>query len=209
MSGTTAIINYDAGNLFSLVKSFETIGESATVTLDPDVIRNADRIVLPGVGAFGASVRRLTESGLCDVIKEEARNGKRLLGICLGMQLLFEGSSEFGNYEGLGLLKGKIAPISDIIPKDYKIPHIGWNALRVIRGDSRIISPDSDGKLVYFVHSFSARDCGDDVVATTEYGAEITAAVEHENIFGCQFHPEKSGEVGLEILRAFCLEGQA
>ena len=199
-----AIVDYGVGNLFSLKSSFAAIGKDTVLTPDPEVIKKADKILLPGVGAFGDAAEKLKKSGLGDLIIEEANKGKPLLGICLGMQLLFEKSYEYGEHEGLGLIKGEIRPISEVIPKDLKIPHIGWNALD-FKGDvSPIFKNIKDGDFVYFVHSYYGTNCGENTIATTEYGAELTAAVQNKNVYGCQFHPEKSGNVGLDILRAFC-----
>ena len=198
-----AVVDYGVGNLFSLSSSLSAIGAETVVTGDADVIRSADKILLPGVGAFEDAAKKLRESGLADVVCEEVKKGKPLLGICLGMQLLFEKSYEFGEFEGLGLIKGAVRPIADVIPEDLKIPHIGWNALH-IQKESPIFRYVKEDDCVYFVHSFYASDCDDIIVAVTEYGAEITASVTKENIYGCQFHPEKSGNVGLSILRAFC-----
>ncbi len=199
-----AIVDYGVGNLFSLKSSFAAIGVQAVVTGDKAEIEKASRIILPGVGAFGDAAKKLKESGLGDVVINETKKGKPLLGICLGMQLLFEKSFEYGEHEGLGLIKGEIRPIADVIPKNLKIPHIGWNALTFKGEKSKIFKYLKDGDHVYFVHSFYGANCEKSVSATTEYGAELTAAVESGNVFGCQFHPEKSGEVGLQILRAFC-----
>ena len=199
-----AIIDYGVGNLFSLKSSFAAIGVEAVVTSDPDVIASADRIILPGVGAFGDAAAKLRESGLDLVVKAEAAKGKPLMGICLGMQLLFERGFEYGEHEGLGLIKGEIRPIADVIPKDLKIPHIGWNALRFRGALSPIFKYINEGDCVYFVHSFYGADCADSVIADAEYGEYLTAAVARDNVFGCQFHPEKSGDVGLKILKAFC-----
>ena len=198
-----AIIDYGVGNLFSLQSSLAAVGAEAVVTSDPCVIRDADRILLPGVGAFGDAITKLRKSGLADVVTEQARAGKPLLGICLGMQLLFEKSYEYGEHEGLGLIQGEVRPIADVIPEDLKIPHIGWNALH-LRGASPLFRYLKEGDCVYFVHSFYGANCDASVIATAEYGAELTAAVACKNVYGCQFHPEKSGTVGLNILRAFC-----
>lgn len=198
-----AIVDYGVGNLFSLKSSLEAIGVSAFVTGSEDEIRNADKIILPGVGAFGDAANKLFKSGLADVIISEAKKGKPVMGICLGMQLLFEKSFEYGTHEGLGLIKGEIRSISEVIPSDFKIPHIGWNALNFQGEKSRIFKYINDGDFVYFVHSYYGAKC-DDVIAASDYGAPLTAAVENGNVFGCQFHPEKSGSVGLDILRAFC-----
>ena len=198
-----AIVDYGVGNLFSLKSSLEAIGASAFVSGDENEIRNANKIILPGVGAFGDAAEKLRLSGLGEVVVSEAEKGKPIMGICLGMQLLFEKSFEYGEHQGLGLVKGEIRPIAEVIPKELKIPHIGWNALNFKGEKSRIFKYINDGDFVYFVHSFYGAKC-DDVIATSEYGAPLTAAVENGNVFGCQFHPEKSGEVGLNILRAFC-----
>ena len=199
-----AIVDYGVGNLFSLRSSFQSIGVETVVTSDPAVLHAADRIVLPGVGAFGDAAEKLRASGLADVVVAEAKAGKPLLGICLGMQLLFEKSFEYGEHVGLGLIKGEIRPIAEVIPKDLKIPHIGWNALHFNGKKSPLFRYLSEGDFVYFVHSFYGANCEESVIATAEYGAELTAAVARDNVFGCQFHPEKSGEVGMRILRAFC-----
>ena len=198
-----AIIDYGVGNLFSLRSSFAAIGAEAEVTSDPEMIRRADRVILPGVGAFGDAADKLRETGLDSVVKEEAAAGKPLLGICLGMQMLFEKSFEYGVHEGLGLLKGEIRPIGERIPAGLKIPQMGWNALKIIR-ESPLLKYTKEGEYVYFVHSFSAVNCEDSLLAVTEYGADLTACVGKGNVFGCQFHPEKSGEIGLKILKAFC-----
>ena len=198
-----AVVDYGVGNLFSLSSSFRSIGFEAVITSDPAVIRAAEKIILPGVGAFEDAAKKLFASGLGDLVIEEAKAGKPIMGICLGMQLLFDRSFEYGEHKGLGLIKGDIRPISDVIPKDLKIPHIGWNALK-FKNPSPLFQNIKDGDCVYFVHSFFAEGCGDSLSAVTEYDIPITAAVEKGNIFGCQFHPEKSGNVGLNILKAFC-----
>lgn len=198
-----AIIDYGVGNLFSLTSSFKKIGVDVVATADKEVIKSADKLILPGVGAFADAVKKLRDSGLDKVIIDEAKKGKKIMGICLGMQLLFEKSYEYGEHDGLGLLKGKVVPMENRIPANLKIPHIGWNALDFKR-DSEIFRYINNGDFVYFVHSFYADECDDSVIATSEYGAEITAAVQKENVYGCQFHPEKSGSVGLNILKAFC-----
>ena len=198
-----AIIDYGVGNLFSLVSSFKMIGADAVVTGDPDVIRRADKLILPGVGAFADAIAKLRESGLDRVIMEEAARDKELMGICLGMQLLFEKSMEYGEHEGLGLLRGSVVPMEGVIPAELKIPHIGWNALH-FQKDHRLMKYIQENDCVYFVHSYYAVDCEDSLLATAEYGRELTAMVGKNNVMGCQFHPEKSGTVGLNILRAFC-----
>jgi glutamine amidotransferase len=198
-----AIVDYGVGNLFSLASSFAAIGQAVTVTGDAAVLRDAERIVLPGVGAFGDAADKLRATGLDKAVVAEAAAGKPLLGICLGMQMLFEKSYEYGEHTGLGLIPGAVKPIADVIPADYKIPHIGWNAL-IFKKPTPLFKYIREGDCVYFVHSFAAFDCDADLIATAEYGAELTAAVQRENVFGCQFHPEKSGRVGLSILKAFC-----
>lgn len=197
-----AIIDYGVGNLFSLQSSLKFIGAEAKVTNNIEEIKAADRIILPGVGAFEDAVRKLRESGMEKVVLEEAASGKPLLGICLGMQMLLEKNYEYGEHEGLGLIPGTVKPIADVIPEGLKIPHIGWNALK-FRGENPIFKYISEGDCVYFVHSFYAADCEESVIATAEYGADLTAAVARGNVYGCQFHPEKSGKVGLAILKAF------
>ncbi|MBR2449005.1 MAG: imidazole glycerol phosphate synthase subunit HisH [Clostridia bacterium] len=199
-----AIVDYGVGNLFSLVSSFKAIGIDAVATSDKEIIKKADKIILPGVGAFGDAAEKLFSSGLADLVVEQAKSGKPLLGICLGMQLLFEKSFEYGEHKGLSLIKGEIRPIAEVIPNDYKIPHIGWNALKFKNPKNEIFKYLNDGDFVYFVHSFYGANCSDSVIATAEYGAYLTAAVAKGNVYGCQFHPEKSGEVGLKILKAFC-----
>ena len=197
-----AIVDYGVGNLFSLNSSLEMIGAESIVTREEAVLRSADKILLPGVGAFEDAAKKLRDSGLADLIKELAEEGKPLLGICLGMQLLFEKSYEYGEHHGLGLIPGSVRPIRDVIPADYKIPHIGWNALH-FRQENPLFRYVKEGDCVYFVHSFYASGCDAYTVATAEYGAELTAAVARGNVYGCQFHPEKSGNVGLAILKAF------
>ena len=194
------IIDYGVGNLFSLCSSCEAIGEEAFVSGDPAELAKADRLILPGVGAFEDAAKKLRDTGMADFARTQGLEGKPLLGICLGMQLLFERSYEYGRHEGLGLLKGQVVPMEGKLPADLKIPHMGWNALEVKGGT---LLDGLDGQYVYFVHSFFAEDCDDSLAAVTEYGIPITAAVEQGNIYGCQFHPEKSGNVGLSILRKF------
>ena len=198
-----AIVDYGVGNLFSLKSSLDAIGEDAVVTGNSYEISKADRIILPGVGAFGDAAKKLADTGLDDVIKSEAAGGKPILGICLGMQLLFDKSFEYGEHNGLGLIKGEIRPIAEVIPSELKIPHIGWNALRFTQKKSQLFRYINDGDYVYFVHSYYAADCGESVTANAEYGALLTASAENGNVFGCQFHPEKSGDVGLKILKSF------
>jgi glutamine amidotransferase len=199
-----AIVDYGVGNLFSLQSSFAQIGAPVTVTGDAQVLAQADRIILPGVGAFGDAAEKLRQTGLDQVVIAQAAQGKPLMGICLGMQLLFEESYEFGRHPGLGLIPGRVVDMTPDIPSDLKVPHIGWNALHLTRPDHPLFRYTKPGDCVYFVHSFYATDCDDAVLATAEYGKELTAAVGRDNVLGCQFHPEKSGPVGLSILRAFC-----
>ena len=197
-----AVIDYGVGNLFSLCSSLNMIGAKSTVTSDADEIRKADKIILPGVGAFADAIGKLRALGLDKVIIDEARAGKPIMGICLGMQLLFEKSYEYGEHTGLGLLSGSVVPMQGVIPSELKIPHIGWNALHV-RKEHPIFKYIKENDHVYFVHSYFATDCENSLLASTEYGKELTAAVAINNITGCQFHPEKSGDIGLSILKAF------
>ena len=197
-----AIIDYGVGNLFSLKSSLKEIGAEAVVTSDEKVIAAADRIILPGVGAFEDAARKLRESGMAEVVKREAASGKPMLGICLGMQLMFDKSYEYGEHEGLGLIHGSVRPIADVIPSGYKIPHIGWNSLKFTR-ETPLFKYISEGDYVYFVHSFYAAECEESTLATTEYGADLTAAAANGNVYGFQFHQEKCGTIGLNILRAF------
>ena len=194
------IIDYGVGNLFSLRSSFAAIGADAFVSGDPAELAKADRLILPGVGAFGDAAQKLRASGLDVFVKEQAAAGKPLMGICLGMQLLFEKSYEYGEHDGLGLLKGQVVGMAGKLPAELKIPHMGWNTLKLTK-EAKLLE---DGSYVYFVHSFYAENCEDSLAAVTDYGIPITAAVEKGNIFGCQFHPEKSGNVGLAILKKFC-----
>ena len=198
------IVDYGVGNLFSLKSSFGSLGEDVLVSGDPERIASASKIVLPGVGAFGDAADKLRALGMDRALRAAASRGTLLLGICLGMQLLFDNSYEYGEHEGLGLIPGSVRPIADVIPAGLKIPHIGWNALHFTEKPCPLFKNVREGECVYFVHSYYAADCATAVVATAEYGAELTAAVQRENVYGCQFHPEKSGRVGLSILRAFC-----
>lgn len=202
----TAIIDYGVGNLFSLCSSFSFIGQEAVITNDVSVIKAADRVVLPGVGAFEDAARKLRDNGMADVVTREAASGKPLLGICLGMQLLFDVSFEYGEHKGLGLIPGRVVPIAPVITPGLKIPQIGWNALHFPKDRPKhpLFKYTDENEHVYFVHSYCADDCGGFVTATTEYGAELTAAAANGVVCGTQFHPEKSGRTGLNILRAFC-----
>lgn len=201
-----AIINYGVGNLFSISRSFEYIGFDCVVTADSEVIKKASHIVLPGVGAFGDAVKKLEATGLIPTLNECVANGTPFLGVCLGMQLLFEKSYEYGEYRGLGYLKGEICPMQPDLKEagiHLKVPHMGWNALKLIDKNNRLMKYTKEGEHVYFVHSFYAKECQDSLIATAEYGVEVPAVVASGNVFGCQFHPEKSGECGLKILKAF------
>ena len=203
-----AIIDYGVGNLFSLRCSLERIGAEVVVTNNTDVLKKTDHLILPGVGAFADAAAKLRESGMDRLVMEEAAAGKPLLGICLGMQMLFEKSMEYGEHKGLGLLKGSVVPMEGVIPPSLQVPHIGWNGLHITQKASPLFRYTKENDCVYFVHSYYATGCDDSLAATTEYGAELTAAVAKGNIFGCQFHPEKSGEVGLGILKAFLEVGR-
>ena len=198
-----AIVDYGVGNLFSLKSSLAAIGVDVVVTSDKEVLASADQIILPGVGAFEDAAKKLRNTGLDICLKELANAGKPLLGICLGMQLLFEKSYEYGCHEGLGLIKGSVKPIADVSPADYKIPHIGWNPLLMVGEKHPLFKYINNNDCVYFVHSYYATDCEENTIANTEYGAILTASVANKNVYGCQFHPEKSGNVGLNILKAF------
>lgn len=197
------IIDYGVGNLFSLRSSLRAIGIDADYTGNPAEIRKADKLILPGVGAFRDAREALRSTGLDRVVQEEAGKGKPLMGICLGMQMLFDRSYEYGEYEGLGLIPGEIVPMEGRISKDLPIPHIGWNEL-MLKQPSPLMKNTTNGDYVYFVHSYYAETPAEYVIATTDYGVEMTAAVQKDNVYGCQFHPEKSSEVGLSILKAFC-----
>lgn len=198
------IVDYGVGNLFSLESSFRAIGVETVVSGERAVLEKADKIVLPGVGAFEDASKKLFASGLAEVVTAQAKKGVPVLGVCLGMQLLFEKSFEYGEHKGLGLIKGEVRPLSDIVPAGYKIPQIGWNALSFGANKHALFRYLNKGDHVYFVHSYYGAKCEESVIATTEYGAPVTAAVASGNVMGCQFHPEKSGKVGLAILRAFC-----
>ena len=202
-----AVVDYGVGNLFSLRSSLASIGADVIVTGDAEELRRAEKIILPGVGAFEDAAAKLRQTGLDAVLREEAAAGKPIMGICLGMQMLFDKSLEYGEHEGLGLIRGVVRPIAEVIPAELKIPHIGWNALHFGAEKHPLFRYLKEEDCVYFVHSYYAADCAESVIATAEYGAELTAAVANGNVCGCQFHPEKSGDVGLNILRAFCEGG--
>lgn len=195
-----AIIDYGVGNLFSLTQSLKKIGVESVITGKREQIEQADRLILPGVGAFGDAAQKLRNSGLDQVIKSQVGAGKPLLGICLGMQLLFDKSYEYGEHSGLGLIKGEVLPLADYV-SGLKIPHMGWNSLEFV-DNNPIFGNLNEGEYVYFVHSYFAK-CGEGLSAVTDYGMKVTAAVRKGNVYGVQFHPEKSGAAGLEILKAF------
>ncbi len=197
-----AIVDYGCGNLFSISSSAKALGLDVIVTGDADKIKEADRIILPGVGAFEDAINKLRSSGLADVIIEEAKNGKPVLGICLGMQLLFDKSYEYGEFEGLGLISGEICPFEGDIDKSLKIPHMGWNKL-IFKADNPIFKYISDGDYMYFVHSYYGKNCDESLLAVSEYDVLVPAVVNSKNVYGMQFHPEKSGEKGLMLLKAF------
>lgn len=197
-----AIIDYGVGNLFSLKSSFAAIGAETAVTGDPDVIRGADRLVLPGVGAFADAAALLRRNGLDRLVREEAERGKPLLGICLGMQLLFDRSFEYGEHPGLGLIPGEVAFLGEE-DEARKVPHMGWNSLEILKDDP-LFKYFRNGEYVYYVHSFCARNCRDSTLGVSQYGnAAVTGVVRRGNVWGTQFHPEKSGDAGLRLLRAF------
>ena len=201
-----AIVDYGVGNLFSLRSSFAAIEQQAVTTADPDLLAKADRLVLPGVGAFGDAAAALRQSGLDKAVLKAAEAGKPLLGICLGMQLLLEKSFEYGEHKGLGLSPGEVRPIREVIPEGLKVPHIGWNALALTREGRAcdLFKNTKEGDCVYFVHSYWAASPAPYVLAAAEYGAPPPAGGGRGNVRGVLFHPEKSGSVGLAILRAFC-----
>ncbi|MEY8230584.1 imidazole glycerol phosphate synthase subunit HisH [Oscillospiraceae bacterium 50-16] len=201
-----AVVDYGVGNLFSLTCSLRAIGAEVTVTGEEEVLARAERIILPGVGAFGDAALALRRSGLEGAVLQAAEGGKPLLGICLGMQLLFDYSAEYGRHRGLGLIPGSVQPIRPLVPEGYKVPHMGWNGLNfpADREKSPLFRYVREGEHVYFVHSYAGTDCGESTIARSEYGVPLTAAVARGSVYGVQFHPEKSGETGLNILRAFC-----
>lgn len=196
-----AVVDYGVGNLFSLACSLKKIGADSQIVSDAKKLASADKIILPGVGAFADAARKLADCGMGEEIVRQAKNGKPLLGICLGMQLLFDKSLEYGEHKGLGLIGGTVVPIEGL-PQGFKVPHMGWNALR-FKKPCPIYKNIKDGDYVYFVHSYHGAYCDDSVTATSDYGVEITASVMNGNVYGTQFHPEKSGDVGLKILSAF------
>jgi glutamine amidotransferase len=195
------IVDYGVGNLFSLVSSLKKLGLKAEVYSEKKELIQCDKLILPGVGAFADAAQKLRASGLTDVLQTFAKDGRPLLGICLGMQLLFEKSYEYGEHQGLGFLQGEVMPLSSQ-GGTLKIPHMGWNSLHFVK-KSRLFQDVNEGEYVYFVHSYHAQNCRSSLVATCDYGVPVTAAVEDGNVFGTQFHPEKSGDCGLRILKAF------
>lgn len=195
-----AVVDYGVGNLFSLVSSLRFIGVCAEVTADERVLRKADGIILPGVGAFADAREKLRTSGLEPVVREEVAKGKPFLGICLGMQMLFERSCEYGVHEGLGFIPGEVVPLR--LPEGMKVPHMGWNSLQILR-ECPLLAHVDNGEYVYYVHSYYATGCGAYTAAVSEYGVPVTGVVARGNVYGTQFHPEKSGDTGLMILRAF------
>ncbi len=205
-----AVIDYGVGNLFSLRASLERVGLESVVTGERAVLEKADKIILPGVGAFGDAINKLKESGLFDTVVKQARSGKPLLGICLGMQLLFEKSYEYGEHQGLGLIEGEIAPLDGDIDPKLKVPQMGWNSLHILKPADPIMKYTREGDYVYYVHSFYAKHCEKSLIAVSDYGVSVPGVVRQGSVWGTQFHPEKSGNVGLSILRAFGeMEGSA
>jgi len=199
----TAVVDYGVGNLFSLSGSLKAIGAESIITSDPEVLSRADRIILPGVGAFADAAERLRATGLVPLLCEQAKSGKPMLGICLGMQLLFDKSFEYGEHDGLGLIPGEVRPLTESLPSGTKVPHMGWNSLSFPK-ESPLFKYVSEGESVYYVHSYYAVNCTPDTVAVSDYcGVSVTGAVQRGKVFGTQFHPEKSGKTGLAILKAF------
>ncbi len=196
------IVDYGVGNLYSLTSSLRALGQACAVSADRDELERCDRLILPGVGAFGDAMAKLRVGGMDAFVIDQARQGKPLMGICLGMQMLFDESREHGRHKGLGLIGGSVEALANDLPSGYKVPHMGWNALRKRRQDP-LSDAVADGAYVYFVHSFYAKHCDAACIADCEYGIPVTAAVRQNNVMGTQFHPEKSGEDGLRILQAF------
>ena len=197
-----AIVDYGVGNLFSLASSLKSLDVAHEIATRPEQLMAADRIILPGVGAFADAARKLAESGMRETLLTEVKRGKPLLGICLGMQMLFDRSLEYGVHEGLGLIPGEVCPLIEDIPSTLKVPHIGWNRLTILRDDP-LFADFRSGEHVYYVHSFYAKKCAEHTLAVSDYGVNVTGVVRNENVYGTQFHPEKSGDAGLRLLRAF------
>lgn len=198
-----AVIDYGVGNLFSLCASLKHIGSEYIVTNNAEAIKSAEKIILPGVGAFGDAVNKLENTGLIPVISDCVKNKTPILGICLGMQLLFEKSYEYGEHTGLGFLSGEVYPMAADLKENLKIPHMGWNSLQFIKENCPILKYTNNGEYVYYVHSYHAKNCEDSLTAYSDYSFPVTGVVWKDNVFGTQFHPEKSGETGLKILKAF------
>ena len=198
-----AIVDYGVGNLFSLSSSLKALGLETEITADAEKLRAADRIILPGVGAFGDAKAKLDATGLVPVLQEEAKK-KPFLGICLGMQLLFDRSYEYGAHDGLGFVPGQVVDLhDDLEDKTLKVPHMGWNSLQIVKDDP-LFKYFRDGEYVYYVHSFYAKDCMASTLGTSQYGnVSVTGVVRCGNVWGTQFHPEKSGDAGLRLLKAF------
>ncbi len=198
-----AIIDYGVGNLFSLSSSLRFLGLETTVTAKAEDLERADRIILPGVGAFADAIEKLRRTGLVDTIRAQAAAGKPLLGICLGMQLLFDKSFEYGEHEGLGLVPGQVVPLAEKLPAGLKVPHIGWNRLEILKKEDPLFRYSGEEDYVYYVHSYYATGCDANTLAVSEYGIPVTGVVRSGSVVGTQFHPEKSGAAGLRLLRAF------
>ena len=197
-----AIVDYGVGNLYSLASSLGVLGVEYEVASEPARLREASHIILPGVGAFADAAEKLRQSGMWTAVLEEARRGKPLMGICLGMQMLFDKSYEYGEHAGLGLIPGEVCPLIDDIAPGLMVPHIGWNRLDV-RRDDPLFRHFENGRYVYYVHSFYAKHCEADTLATSDYSIPVTGVVRRGSVYGVQFHPEKSGDAGLGLLRAF------
>ena len=198
-----AVIDYGVGNLYSLASSLSFLGLENIVTDKERDLRRADKIILPGVGAFRDAAEKLRSTGLIDTVKEECANGKPLLGICLGMQLLFEKSYEYGCCEGLSLIKGEVCPLTDdLTDKTLKVPHIGWNALKILK-DDKLFKYVNDGEYFYYVHSYYAKNCAESTLGVSDYSIPVTGVVKNGSVYGTQFHPEKSGDAGLRLLKGF------
>ena len=197
-----AIVDCGVGNLYSLASSLKCVGVDHVIASGPQQLKTADHIILPGVGAFSDAAKKLADSGMRETLLEEVKNGKPLMGICLGMQMLFEKSYEYGEHRGLGLIPGQVCPLADDIAPGLKVPHIGWNRLDIVKDDP-LFRYFENGCHVYYVHSFYAKNCAEATLATSEYSIPVTGVVRSGNVYGTQFHPEKSGDAGLALLKAF------